>query len=162
MKDLVLARIDDRLIHGQVMTKWLKSTQAENVVIVDDDVSKDDFMINVFESAVPDNIGIGVFNKQDAVKFFSEPLPGPTILLVKVPQTIKYMIDNGIDIPEVDLGGMGARQDRKTLYQYISTNEDEDQVFLDLVKQGVNVFVQIVPQNDKLPIKPLIDRKQNS
>lgn len=49
MQNLVLTRIDDRLIHGQVMTKWIKETGAQNVVIIDDATSKNDFMINVFE-----------------------------------------------------------------------------------------------------------------
>lgn len=42
------------------MTKWIKETGAENVVIIDDATAKDKFMINVFESAVPEDIGIGV------------------------------------------------------------------------------------------------------
>lgn len=155
----MLTRIDDRLIHGQVMTKWIKETGAENVVIIDDATAKDEFMINVFESAVPEDIGIGVFNKKDGVTFFSQPLNAPTLILVKVPETIVYMVKHGIDIKEVDLGGMGAKDGRQTLYQYISTSREEDKCFLDLLEKGIDVYVQIVPQNDKIPIRSLIDKK---
>lgn len=162
MQNLVLTRIDDRLIHGQVMTKWLKATGAQNVVIIDDATAQDDFMINVFESAIPEDIGIGVFNKEDGVKFFSEPLEAPTIILVKVPETIEYVVDHGIKIDEVDLGGMGAKKGRDTLYQYISTSIEEDKCFLRLLDKGIKVYVQIVPQNEKQSIKSLIEKKDNS
>ncbi len=161
MQNLVLTRIDDRLIHGQVMTKWLKETGAENVVIIDDATSKNEFVINVFEQAIPEDIGIGVFNKEDGVKFFSQPLEAPTMILVKVPETIEYLINHGVDIKDLDLGGMGAKDGRSTLYQYISTSHEEDQCFYRLLDKGMNVYVQIVPQNEKQPIKPLLDKKES-
>ena len=160
MQNLVLTRIDDRLIHGQVMTKWIKETGAENVVIIDDATSKNEFMINVFEQAIPEDIGIGVFNKEDGVQFFSQPLEAPTMILVKVPETIEYMVNHGIDIKDLDLGGMGAKDGRSTLYQYISTSHEEDQCFYRLLDKEMNVYVQIVPQNEKQPIKPLLDKKE--
>lgn len=160
MQNLVLTRIDDRLIHGQVMTKWLKETEAQNILIIDDATAKNDFMINVFEQAIPEDVGIGVFNKEDGVKFLSQPLEAPTLILVKVPETVEYLIDHGIDIKDVDLGGMGAKEGRTTLYQYISTSPEEDKCFKRLIDKGVNVYVQIVPQNEKEPIKTLIDKKE--
>lgn len=83
MENLVLTRIDDRLIHGQVMTAWIKQKNAVQVVVADDEVAEDDFMINVLEMAVPDEIAIGIFNRDDAVEFMKQGLEAPTILLVK-------------------------------------------------------------------------------
>lgn len=156
MENLVLTRIDDRLIHGQVMTAWIKNKGADQVVIVDDNVAQDDFMINVLENAVPDNIAIGIFSKEDAVQFFSEPLEAPTIILVKTPQVLEYMIDNGIDINEIDLGGMGAKEGRERLYHTISTNEEENSSFKRLIDRGISTFIQIMPQNEKVNLKELL------
>ena len=69
MENLVLTRIDDRLIHGQVMTAWIKQKNAVQVVVADDEVAEDEFMINVLEMAVPDEIAIGIFNRDDAVEW---------------------------------------------------------------------------------------------
>lgn len=156
MENLVLTRIDDRLIHGQVMTAWIKNKGADQVVIVDDNVAQDDFMINVLENAVPDNIAIGIFSKEDAVQFLSEPLEAPTIILVKTPQVLEYMIDNGIDINEIDLGGMGAKEGRERLYHTISTNEEENSSFKRLIDKGIDTFIQIMPQNEKVNLKELL------
>lgn len=156
MENLVLTRIDDRLIHGQVMTAWIKNKGADQVVIVDDVVSQDDFMINVLENAVPENIAIGIFSKEDAVEFFSEPLEAPTIILAKTPQVLEYMVDHGINITEIDLGGMGAKEGRDSLYHTISTNQEENESFKRLIDKNVDCFIQIMPQNDKVSLKQLL------
>ena len=98
MENLVLTRIDDRLIHGQVMTAWIKNKKATQVVIVDDLVAEDDYMIEVLEMAIPEEIAIGIFNREDGVTFFSQGLDEPTILLVKGPEVLNYLVDHGINI----------------------------------------------------------------
>ncbi|TLF38870.1 PTS sugar transporter subunit IIB [Lacticaseibacillus zeae] len=158
MQNLVLTRIDDRLIHGQVMTAWSRITHAEQVLVIDDAVAKDDFMINVLENAIPDTMAIGVFNKEDGVQFLSEPLEAPTIILAKVPETLEYLVDHGIDIKEIDLGGMGAKQGRERLYHTISTSPQENESFERLIDKGVHVFIQIMPQNEKVELKDLLNK----
>lgn len=157
MQNLVLTRIDDRLIHGQVMTAWIKNKGAENVVIVDDGTANDEYMIEVLEMAIPDEIAIGIFTKEEGVQFFEQGLDAPTILLVKGPEALNYMVDHGIDIREVDLGGMGARKDRSVLYKNISTSEKEKEEFRELVNKNVNVFIQVMPQDKPVSITELLD-----
>ena len=158
MENLVLTRIDDRLIHGQVMTAWIKQKNAVQVVVADDEVAEDDFMINVLEMAVPDEIAIGIFNRDDAVEFMKQGLEAPTILLVKGPEILNYMVDQGIEIDEIDVGGMGAKEGRSVLYKNISTNPEENKNFLDLIQKGVNVFVQVMPQDKQLNVAEYIKK----
>ena len=140
MENLVLTRIDDRLIHGQVMTAWIKQKNAVQVVVADDEVAEDEFMINVLEMAVPDEIAIGIFNRDDAVEFMKQGLEAPTILLVKGPEILNYMVDHGIEIDEIDVGGMGAKEGRSVLYKNISTNPEENKNFLDLIPKRYNLM----------------------
>lgn len=156
MKNLVLTRIDDRLIHGQVMTAWIKQKNAKQVIVVDDEVAHDDFMINVLEMAVPDDIAIGIFDRDDAITFLNYGLEEPTILLAKGPEILSYMVSKGIAIEEIDVGGMGAKEGRSVLYKNISTNPTENQHFLELIKNNVNVFVQVMPQDKQVNIKEYI------
>ena len=83
VQNLVLTRIDDRLIHGQVMTAWIRNRKADQVVIVDDGTANDEYMIEVLEMAIPEEIAIGIFTKEEGVQFFEQGLDAPTILLVK-------------------------------------------------------------------------------
>ena len=158
MENLVLTRIDDRLIHGQVMTAWIKQKNAVQVVVADDEVAEDDFMINVLEMAVPDEIAIGIFNRDDAVEFMKQGLEAPTILLGKGPEILNYMVDQGIEIDEIDVGGMGAKEGRSVLYKNISTNPEENKNFLDLIQKGVNVFVQVMPQDKQVNVAEYIKK----
>ena len=147
MQNLVLSRIDDRLIHGQIMTAWIKNRHADQVVIVDDRTAADEYMIEVLETAIPEEIAIGIFTREEGVEFFSQGLDAPTILLVKGPDALLYLVEHGIGIDEVDVGGMGARKDRSVLYKNISTSPEENDQFRKLLEHDVNVFVQVMPQD---------------
>lgn len=153
MQNLVLTRIDDRLIHGQVMTAWIKNEKADQVVIVDDGTANDEYMIEVLEMAIPEEIAIGIFTKEEGVQFFEQGLDAPTILLVKGPEALNYLVDHGIAIEEVDVGGMGARADRSVLYKNISTSPEENRAFSDLLKKKVNVFIQVMPQDKPVSVQ---------
>ncbi|EOI53520.1 PTS system mannose/fructose/N-acetylgalactosamine-transporter subunit IIB [Enterococcus gilvus] len=152
MQNLVLTRIDDRLIHGQVMTAWIKNKKATQVVIVDDGTANDEYMIEVLEMAIPEEIAIGVFTKEDGVRFFSQGLDEPTILLVKGPQALNYLVDHGIEIDEIDVGGMGTRPERSVLYKNISSSEEENEQFRALLSKNVNVFIQVMPQDKPVSV----------
>ncbi len=69
MSEIVLTRIDDRLIHGQVMTAWVKKTRANQILIVDEEVAKDDFMSEILKMSAPSGIDILVKGLMDAVTF---------------------------------------------------------------------------------------------
>lgn len=152
MQNLLLTRIDDRLIHGQVMTAWIKNKKADQVVIVDDGTANDDYMIEVLEMAIPEEIAIGIFTKEEGVQFFEQGLDAPTILLVKGPEALTYMVEHGIAIQEINVGGMGARKDRSVLYKNISTSKEENAQFKILLDHHVNVCIQVMPQDKAVSV----------
>lgn len=152
MQNLALTRIDDRLIHGQVMTAWIKNKNTNQVVIVDDDTANDAYMIEVLEMAIPEEIAIGIFTKEEGVQFFEQGLDAPTILLVKGPEVLNYLVDRGISIKEVDIGGMGTRADRSVLYKNISTSKEENDQFKQLLAKNVDVFIQVMPQDKPVSV----------
>ncbi len=65
MADLVLTRIDSRLIHGQVVTKWVGQSGANRIVVVSDDLVNDDFMKNIYLMAAPPSIKVDVFGSEE-------------------------------------------------------------------------------------------------
>lgn len=134
------------------MTAWIKNKGATQVVIVDDGTANDEYMVEVLEMAIPEEIAIGIFTKEEGVQFFSQELDEPTILLVKGPEVLNYLVDNGIAIDEVDVGGMGTRPNRSVLYKNISTSDEENQHFKLLIEKNVNVFVQVMPQDKPVSV----------
>lgn len=146
MKNLLFTRIDDRLIHGQVCAAWLKSIPAiEHILVIDDKVSTDPFMQEMFALLVPSNITIEIRSVEAATKILKDGLPKPSMIIVKVPDTIKRLMDNGIEFDFVNIGGMGMSAGRKKLFQNISASDAEREIFKELVARGVKVEIQIIP-----------------
>ena len=72
MTKVVLCRVDSRLIHGQVMTKWLQQSQADHIVIVSDSVSKDSFLLDIYKMSAPPGINIDCYSEEQAAKLWKE------------------------------------------------------------------------------------------
>lgn len=157
MLNIVLTRIDDRLIHGQVITAWAKITQGNRIIVVDDEVAEDPFMVKVLKMAAPSSIKVEILTIKDAAAVLQgEDTGEKVIILAKNPTTVLGLVQGGVDIHELNLGGMGAMQGRKQLYRNISISPDEKNVFKEMMGLGVDVFVQIVPDANKMPIGPLL------
>ncbi|RLC73770.1 MAG: PTS mannose/fructose/sorbose transporter subunit IIB, partial [Chloroflexi bacterium] len=72
MKELGLVRIDDRLIHGQVIAVWCKHRKFTRIVIVDDGVAADSFMVEVLGLAAPPDLRVDAFSVEDGVRALNE------------------------------------------------------------------------------------------
>lgn len=156
MEHLLLARIDDRLIHGQVMTAWMKVLPAKVILIVDDKVAKDEFMNSVLEMAAPSGVKVKIQTIEDAIKTLKEGLDLPTMMLCKTPHVYKALVDNGVPLTEINIGGMGMYPGRKTLYKNISATEEERQILKEFIAAGIDVKIQIIPAEKTFNVKDLL------
>ena len=145
MENLYLLRVDDRLIHGQVMTAWLNTLPAKEVMIIDDGVANDDFMKAVIKMSAPDKVIVSVRSVEQAIKIFNEGLPVPTIALVKTPLTIKKMVDRGVKFDAINIGGLGMNSGRKPLFKNISASQEERDALKEFIDKGISVKIQIIP-----------------
>lgn len=149
MKNIVLTRIDDRLIHGQVMTAWLGHVKGNMIMVIDDVVEKDSFLKMVLKSSVPNNIKLGIFGVDTAVQTIQEGFD-PTdrvIILVKYPETLYRMNNKGINFDSINIGGMAMSADRKKLFRNIAASEEEKEMLKEMQEKGIEITVQIVPTN---------------
>ena len=71
MENIVMCRVDFRLIHGQVITKWLRYYPAKKIVIVDNLLSEDDFMAEIYKMAVPQGLILEIMNEQEAESYLT-------------------------------------------------------------------------------------------
>lgn len=154
MSNIVLVRIDDRLIHGQVVTRWIKETKTTRVVIVDNGVAADEFLQQILFMAAPPGIHVDVYNNDKASVELKKPSKqGENILiLVKTPQTLEALKDNGVNIKQIVVGGMGAAVGRKKFYKNISASSEELNCFKRLKDKGVEVVIQIMPEDKPVDV----------
>lgn len=147
MRNIVLTRIDDRLIHGQVVTAWVKHTDANRILIVDDPLTKDTFMQRILRSAAPAGITVEVKGVAEAAEFLKEEAEQDEklMILVKGPQSLESLIDAGVKLPLIILGGMGAKAGRKKFNRNVSASEEEIACMKRLEEKGAVVQFQLVP-----------------
>ncbi len=158
MKNIVLTRIDDRLIHGQVITAWVKHIKCDTVLIVDDSLSKNSMMQRIYKAAAPTGLNVEITNEPDAVEYLKadDGHDHNVIILVKIPQVIENLKGLGVSINSVILGGMGSNHERKKLIRNVFSSAEENECFKRLIESGCTVEYQIVPAEKSTDISKLI------
>ena len=154
---LRLVRIDDRLIHGQVVAVWLRALGAQRIVIVDDATSRDEFLREVLTLAAPQGVPVEVHGVADGAVRLIElaATPEPVMVLARSPRSVLGLRLAGVPIDVVDLGGMGSGPGRKRLHKSISVSPDELRELREIEQLGTRVEVQIVIDDRPLPFRSI-------
>jgi len=140
-------RIDDRLIHGQVVAVWCRHQPFTRIVIVDDDVAADPFLQEVLRLAAPAGLPVDVFSVEQALTALGaeEPSRATTMVLVRSPQTAKRLYDGGVRFPALNVGGIGSGPGRRTIFKNIAASDEEIAILKELADQGVSITLLTVP-----------------
>jgi PTS system mannose-specific IIB component len=156
--ELGLVRIDDRLIHGQVVAVWVKHIRTDLIIIVDNGVAKDSFMQEVLRLAAPPGITVDVRSVQEGIATLGSDAPHREriMVLLKSPKVARQFFDGGVRFTHLNVGGIGAGPGRKSLFKNISMSEDEKAILKSLVKEGVKITLQTVPGEQTADFSSLV------
>ena len=164
MRNVVLARVDDRLIHGEVVSVWTPSLSANCILVVDDDVAADAFNVRVLKSLAPDGVKVFVSTTEKAVAgLLKDPVPGErVIVLAKTPITYDRLVEAGVPFEAVNLGGMGIRGERRPFIKNVAASPAEVDAIERMRAAGVHVYYQLVPEQAVIEVdEALAKAKEN-
>ena len=154
---IVLSRIDDKLVHGQVATTWSRLSGANRIYVVDDETAADDFLTRVMKSVAPPGTKVEVWSIETASQKMSileahQQIKG--FVLCKGPLEFLHMAQLGVKFKDIVVGNMAAREGRTRLSNKFNcfADEQEREAFRELVKMGCNVYLQMTPDLQKIPI----------
>ena len=153
MRNVVLARVDDRLIHGQVMTGWVPILKANRLIIADDASAENKLTRRVLEASAHGSIKVSVYTVEKAAEMLLRPPKDNNerfLLLVTSPVTIRELVKRGCSFREVNLGGMGMYEDRKPFFRNLACSGEEIAAIRELDQQGIRVYYQLVPEQKKI------------
>ena len=144
---VVLARIDQRLIHGLVVNQWAPALQVKRFMVVDDVLCNNDDIKASMRMAKPAGTGISVISTETAIaNFKAGKYDGQRVLiLVKEPETLIKLMEGGVEIPKVDLGIMFNEDGREAVTKFIALNDRERADLQTIKDKGVPVVIQYVP-----------------
>lgn len=148
MRNIVLARVDDRLIHGEVVSVWTPSLSVNRIVIADDGVAADKFNSKVLKVLAPAGVKVNVYTVDEASeKMKTDGVKSEKVMiLAKTPVTFLRMVEKGLDIKAVNLGGMGIRDERIPFIKNVACSPEEKDSIKQMLEKGVRVYYQLVPE----------------
>ncbi|NPO67983.1 PTS N-acetylgalactosamine transporter subunit IIB [Escherichia coli] len=149
--NILLTRIDNRLVHGQVGVTWTSTIGANLLVVVDDVVANDDIQQKLMGiTAETCGFGIRFFTIEKTINVIGKAAPHQKIFLIcRTPQTVRKLVEGGIDLKDVNVGNMHFSEGKKQISSKVYV-DDQDLTDLRYIKQrGVNVFIQDVPGDQK-------------
>lgn len=149
-----LVRIDDRLVHGQVVMAWSKAVSVKHMVVIDDKVAGDEIRKMLLETVSPPWLKVSVFTVAQGIEALQSNQFGneKIFLLCTNPMTIMMLIEGGIVINKVNIGGMSFSQGKTQLTKAVSVNEHDRNAFKQLHEQGVVLEIQILPSDTPVDI----------
>jgi mannose/fructose/N-acetylgalactosamine-specific phosphotransferase system component IIB len=153
-----LARIDDRLIHGQVILGWVPAVKPDRIVVANDRVAGSDWERKFYSSCVPPEVNVSFANVADAARQIAGDLyqNEQIIVLLESAQDTLRLMAAGIDLKEVNVGGLHYREGSVELLPFVFLVHEERNALRELVKRGVTLFAQDVPSNPAKIINSLV------
>lgn len=161
MSKIVLARVDSRLIHGQVVTKWLQQSAANEIIVVSDELEQDEFLQSIYLMAAPPGVEV-IIKGTGSVKNYweNEASTKNTKVLFLVPDltTLKEMVEAGIVTEAIQVGGLGGGPSRKNVVKNINLSEEDVEILEGLLAKEMDVYFQAIPEETPVPIQKLIEK----
>ena len=158
--NIVLARIDDRLIHGQVATVWSKSTNCQRIIVCDDDVAKDKIRATLLKQVAPAGIKSHVVDLDKAIRVYNNPKyeNERCLLLFTNPTSVLYLVEHGVDIKSVNIGGMSFHEGKRQITRAVSVDDKDVESFKKLNEKGIELEIRKVDTDKKVNLMDVLSK----
>lgn len=155
-----LARIDTRLLHGQVATAWTPASKADRIIVVSDTVSQDELRKQLIKQAAPGNVKANVIPIKKLIEISKDPRFGNThaLILFETPQEALAAIEGGVEIAELNVGSMAHSTGKTMINNVLSMDKEDVATFEKLRDLGVQFDVRKVPNDSKKDLFELINK----
>ncbi len=156
----VLARIDTRLLHGQVATAWTKQTQPNRIIVCSDGVAGDELRKTMIEQAAPPGVKANVVPIRKIIEVEKDTRFGDTkaMLLFETPQDALKAIEGGVSIKEINVGSMAHSNGKVAVNQVLSLGKEDVATFDKLKSLGIKFNVRKVPTDNPEDMDALVEK----
>ncbi len=162
--DIRLARIDDRLIHGQVATVWSKLTGVERIIVISDLVAQDKLRKFLLKEAAPPGIMANVITVQKMIQVYQSGIlaKAKAMLLFTNPQDVETIVRSGVQLSSLNIGGMSFSDGKTMITNFVSVDQRDIESFRYLSRQGVELEIRKVPADRKVLLMELLAKTKKA
>lgn len=150
-------RVDDRLIHGQVIEGWINYFRIPNVVLVSDTIVSDDFQKLIYQSIVPSWASLFILGLQDFNHFDISAFKGDTIVIVSSVEDLSKIISKITPEDYINIGCLACGVRHIEITDTVFINANDCKVLREIIFRH-EVFVHKLPWESPLNLKTLIDK----
>ncbi len=154
---VIFIRIDDRLIHGQVVEGWVNFLKATSIFVADDRVAANALQRSIMEIAAPQGLRVLIGGVEDICRQVraSDSLKDRAILLFSNPSAVVRALKLGLNCTELNIGGMHYTPGKRKLIDVLAVDNEDLNALREIASQGVKVTVQAVPNQKPLSLEKL-------
>ena len=160
--NITVFRIDDRLIHGQVVTRWIGHAGAKRIVVIDDRVAADPTQQMLLKFAVPGGIAVDILSKEAAVQRFRDDTGSEnTLVLVRNPLEAGALFSMGFPVCAVNVGNISntsSSTERKKVLDYLYLEEQDIAALQRIREAGAAIDFRAVPTESPKTLDDIIAR----
>ncbi|HGK8114888.1 PTS system mannose-specific transporter subunit IIAB [Streptococcus pyogenes] len=155
-----LARVDTRLLHGQVATAWTPASKADRIIVASDEVAQDDLRKQLIKQAAPGGVKANVVPISKLIEASKDPRFGNThaLILFQTPQDALRAVEGGVEINELNVGSMAHSTGKTMVNNVLSMDKEDVATFEKLRDLGVTFDVRKVPNDSKKNLFELIQK----
>ncbi len=156
--NIVLIRVDDRLIHGQILESWIPYLKAQCVVVANDMLSEDQFQMAILSMAVPERIKLRMVGVESVKDLSEDPelLNKTTLIIVSSVLDAYRIVQKGIPA-RINLGNMRSSGCDKQLMHSFWVNKEDILMLKEMIAQGISINLQSVPREKEIDINHILD-----
>ena len=155
---LCLVRIDDRLIHGQVVLGWARALKPDRIVVSNDRIAANSWERKFYTSSVPAHIKVSFLELEESARqllsnlFKSESV----MILLESVEDVYKLVGMGVTLPEVNVGGLHYREGAEEVLPYVFLTEEDKKYFRELVKLNISLLARDIPGNASVNINSIV------
>ncbi|WP_066890214.1 PTS system mannose/fructose/N-acetylgalactosamine-transporter subunit IIB [Clostridium nigeriense] len=159
--NITVFRIDDRLIHGQIITAWLAYADAKQIVVADDKAAKDSFQQTLLKMATPDNVQLKIMTLSEAKEAIKNDEDNTkTLFLAKGPKEALEILDSSDEISNINVGNLNMKKGKTKVLGNLWVNNEEVDAFVALKSRGINLEVRAVPTERSQDVIELLKKEK--
>ncbi len=158
----IILRIDDRLIHGQVLVGWGAYYPIKHLVVGNDRIAQNEWERNLLLMAAPSEVDSRVLTLEETLAYIHERLNAPDVsmVLVESPADVQEMADKGLMLKQVNVGGIHFGENRSEYLNYLFLNPEEVELFERLIERGFTFECQDVPTGPRHDLKKILEKRK--
>lgn len=159
MANIVLTRIDNRLIHGQVATQWASSVKGNLILVANDKVAADTFRQGLMDLAAPSFCQTRYFSLEKTINIIHKASPEQKIIIiVESPADALKLVQGGVPITKVNIGNMHMSEGKRQVATVVAVDDTDVDAFAKLQELGVELEIRKVPSEGTEDVSKLFKK----